>query len=94
MKWLKDRNVFINEAKLRDVILPKQAEAVAQVWGAKYLDYEEITPTKKIQQGKWKLSEEDKYLVLNTFTNSDVNKIFSLLKELPDAFAEFVSFVI
>ena len=29
MKWLKDRNVFINEAKLRDVILPKQAEAVA-----------------------------------------------------------------
>ena len=94
MKWLKDRNVFINEAKLRDVILPKQAEAVAQVWGAKYLDYEEITPTKKIQQGKWKLSEEDKYLVLNAFTDSDVNKIFSLLKELPDAFAEFVSFVI
>jgi hypothetical protein len=90
MKWLKNRNVFINEAKLRDVIFPSQAKVVAKMWGSKYLDYEEVTPTKKIQQGKWKLSEDDKYLVLNAFTDSNVKRIFEILGELPDAFAEFI----
>ena len=59
MKWILDRNQFLNEAKLRDVIFSKQAKAVSETWGEKYLDYEEITPTDKIKQGKWKLSEED-----------------------------------
>jgi hypothetical protein len=36
----------------------KQAIQVSERWGEKYLDYDEVTPTNKIQ-GKWKLSEED-----------------------------------
>ena len=56
MKWIKSRNQYINEAKLRDVILPRQAKEVSNVWGEKYLDYEEVTPTDKIIQGKWSAS--------------------------------------
>jgi hypothetical protein len=40
-------------------------------WGEKYLDYDEVTPTNKIIQGKWKLSEEDKYKAL-AFSNCDI----------------------
>ena len=60
MKWIKTRQQWLNEAKIRDVIFPKQAKEVASTWGKKYLEYEEITPTNKIKQGTWKLEEEDK----------------------------------
>ena len=91
MKWLKNRAQFINEAKIKDVILPSQINAIKDLWGEKYLEYEEVTPTNKIQQGKWKLSEDDKYAVLGEFTNSDVKNIFEIFRGLPDAFAEFIS---
>ena len=60
MKWIKTREQWLNEARIKDIILPKQAKAVAQQWGEKYLDYEEVDPTDKIKQGRWKLEDEDK----------------------------------
>jgi hypothetical protein len=60
MKWIKNRQQWLNEAKIRDVILPRQAKEVSSYGGDKYLDYEEIEATTKIKQGKWKLEEEDR----------------------------------
>ena len=54
MKWIKSRKRFlIKEAKLRDVIMDKQKNAVKNKWAEKYLDYEEIDATENIKQGKW-----------------------------------------
>lgn len=91
MKWIKSREQFLNEAKIRDVILPRQAKEVAKVWGEKYLDYEEIDPTPNIEQGRWKLSEEDKNLVLQAFFDCDLMKILQDLNGLPDKFNEILS---
>ena len=82
MKFIKSRNKFLNEekeAKIRELILPRQAAAIKEKWGEKYLDYEEIIPTDKIKQGKWKLTDEDKDAVLGAFfqTNmTSVNRFF------------------
>jgi hypothetical protein len=91
MKWIRNRNKFLNEAKLRDVILPSQAKAVAAKWGEKYLDYDEIEPTNKIEQGRWKLSEADKLKVFSYFMDCDMKVIQNLFKSLPPAFVQFVS---
>jgi hypothetical protein len=91
MKWILDRNRFLNEAKIRDVIFSKQAKEVIRTWGEKYLDYEEITPTDKIKQGKWKLSEEDKLNVLGHFFDCDMNNILKTFTDLPDRFASVLS---
>ena len=91
MKWILDRNQFLNEAKLRDVIFSKQAKAVSETWGEKYLDYEEITPTDKIKQGKWKLSEEDKLNVLGKFFDCDMNIVLKTFTDLPDKLASVLS---
>jgi len=91
MKWIKSRELFINEAKVRDVIFPRQAKEVAKIWGEKYLDYEEILPTSNIEQGKWLLSKEDKYEALKEFTGSDIEKLFELFNSLPEGFVEFIS---
>lgn len=96
MKWIKSRSRFISEAKVGEVIFPEQAKRVKEKWGAKFLDYDEVEPTNKIKQGKWKLSEEDKNLVLSAFFSAgrnkvniaDVQKKFSTL---PDKFAEIVN---
>ena len=42
MKWLKDRKRFLNEAKIGDVILPRQKKEFIEKWGEKYQDYEEV----------------------------------------------------
>lgn len=91
MKWIKNRKRFLNEAKIRDVIHPRQAKRVSEKWGEKYLDYEEVDPTDKIKQGKWKLSEEDKISVLSHFFGTydgpiDMGKIFKSFENLPDKF--------
>jgi hypothetical protein len=92
MKWIKDRNNFlIEEAKIRDVILPKQAEAVKRVWGEIWLDLEEIEPTPNIEQGKWKLSEEDKRKVLGTFFQVNIDEVYSIFESLPDKFVETIN---
>lgn len=91
MKWIRNRNKFLNEARLRDVILPTQAKAVAAKWGEKYLDYEEIEPTSSIEQGRWKLNYEDKMAVFSAFMDCDMDEIIQLFDDLPQAFANFIS---
>ena len=95
MKYIKSRNKFLSEAKIKDVVLKKQAQAIRSEWGAKFLDYEEITPTENIKQGRWKLSEEDKTKALNAFfsTNrqTDVKEAQNVFAGLPDKFAEIIS---
>ena len=96
MKWIKSRSRFINEAKVGDVINKEQIRRVKEKWGAKFLDYDEVEPTDKIKQGKWKLSEEDKNLVLSAFFSSgnskvDIAEVQKTFNTLPDKFAEIVN---
>jgi len=91
MKWIKDRQKFLNEAKLRDVIFARQAKEVSRIWGEKFLDYEEVTPTDKIKQGKWKLSDEDKNRVLGKFFDCDMLAVTNVFNSLNDKFAQVVS---
>jgi len=91
MKWIKDRQKFLNEAKLRDVIFSRQAKEVSRIWGEKFLDYEEVTPTDKIKQGKWKLSDEDKNKVLGKFFDCDMTVVNSVFNSLSDKFAEVLA---
>lgn len=91
MKFIKSRKKFLNEAKIRDVILPRQAKEVKSYWGEKFLDYEEVTPTNKIIQGKWKLSEEDKMKVLGAFFSCDMEDVYLTFKDIPDKFVEILS---
>ena len=91
MRWIKSRNKFLSEeAKIKDVIFPKQAERIKEKWGESFLELEEVDPTEKITQGKWKLEEEDKIKVFSAFFNVDVNKIYEDLSALPDKFAEIL----
>jgi len=82
MKWILNRQRFLNEAKIRDYLLEPQIKKVKSRWGEKYLDYEEVTPTKWINQGKWKLSEEDKYLALGAFFMCNFKRIFDDISKL------------
>jgi hypothetical protein len=91
MKYIKDREKFLNEAKLRDVIFQRQAKEVSRIWGEKFLDYEEVTATDKITQGKWKLSEEDKNKVLGRFFDADMQVVASIFSNLPDKFADVLA---
>lgn len=92
MKWIKTRNIFLSEeAKIKDIILPIQAKEVKRIWGEKYLDLEEVDPTDKIKQGKWKLSEDDKMNVLGTFFGVDLKDIYSKFEKLPDLFNEVLN---
>lgn len=91
MKWIKDRNKFISEAKLRDVIFARQAKEVSRIWGEKFLDYEEVTATDKIKQGKWKLSDEDKNKALGKFFDCDMTRVNDTFSGLSDKFAEVLN---
>ena len=91
MKYIKNRQKFLNEAKIRDVIFPRQAKAVASNWSEKFLDYEEVTPTTKIKQGKWKLSDEDKMNVLGKFFDCDMNVVYRVFTNLPDKLVEILA---
>ena len=96
MKWIKSRSRFVNEARIGDVINPEQAKRVKEKWGAKFLDYDEVEPTDKIKQGKWKLTEEDKNKVLSAFFSSgnskvDIAEVQKTFNTLPDKFAEIVN---
>ena len=90
MKWIKSRNNFLNEAKIKDLILPRQAKEVKSVWGEKFLEQEETIPTDKIKQGTWILSEEDKREVLSAFFNVDMNSLYQIFQNLPDKFCEIL----
>ncbi len=91
MKWIKNRKQFLNEAKLRDVIFPRQAKEVSRIWGEKFLDYEEVTPTEKIKQGKWKLSDEDKMKALGKFFDTDMKRVYDVFTSLNDKFASVIA---
>lgn len=96
MKWIKSRSRFINEAKIGDVINAEQASRVKEKWGAKFLDYEEVEPTDKIKQGRWKLSEEDKNEVLSAFFSSgrtkvDIAEVQKSFSSIPDKFVEIMN---
>ena len=91
MKWIKTRQQWLNEAKIRDVILPRQAKEVRERWGEKYLDYEEIEPTDKIVQGKWKVEDEDRIKVLSAFFDCDMGAIMKFFSSLPDKLNSVIS---
>lgn len=91
MKWIKNREKFLNEAKLRDVIFPRQAKEVSKTWGERFLDYEEVTPTDKIKQGKWKLENEDKMKVLGKFFDCDMTEVYNIFTGLNDKFAAAIA---
>lgn len=95
MKWIKNRSRFLNEAKIKDVILPRQIEEVAYKWSEKYLEYEEVEPTDKIKQGKWKLSKEDKIEVLSYFFGREddpinMKEVFEIFENLDDDFVKIL----
>lgn len=92
MKWIKNRKQYLNEAKIKDLVLPRQKKEISDVWGEKWLDYEEIDPTDKIKQGQWKLSEEDKDKVLGAFfgwqgSSINMEKVFSIFGNLTEHFS-------
>lgn len=91
MKWIKSRKLFLNEeAKIRDVIFPTQANQIKKEWGEQYLDLEEIEATDNIQQGKWKLSEDDKIEALSIFFGVKLKDIYEKLSTLPDRLSELI----
>lgn len=91
MKWIRSRNNFLNEAKLKDVILPKQSKEVKNIWGEEYLDLEEIEATEFIKQGKWKLSDEDKIEALGKFFNADLKSVYKFFGDLPERFNDVLN---
>lgn len=95
MKFLKNRLQFLKEAKVKDLILPRQASAVKRTWSEEYLEYEEVDPTPNIEQGRWKVSEEDKNLILGIFLGSnsnpiDMKDVFSYYGSFPDRLIEIL----
>ena len=86
MKWIKKRQQWLNEAKVRDVIFPRQAKEVSSYWGEKFLDYEVVEPTNKIVPGNFKLDEEDKMKALSAFFDCNMSEVMSLFSNLPDKF--------
>jgi hypothetical protein len=90
MKFIKSRDRFLREAKIGDVILPRQAEEVAEYWGKSYLDLEEIEPTSKIKQGSWVLSESDKNKVLSAFFGVDMEILMTKFESLSENFCRIL----
>jgi hypothetical protein len=86
MKWIKSRENFLSEAKIKDVILPTQKEVVVALWGERILDFEEIEATDNIIQGKWKLSEQDKIEALSTFFKARLDVVYEFFGRLPNEF--------
>ena len=92
MKWIKTRQKFLlEEAKIKDVIFPKQARQVKSQWGEKWLNLEEIEATDNIEQGRWKLSEEDKIRALGEFLQCDLEGVYEVFKNLPEKFVDAIN---
>jgi dsDNA-binding SOS-regulon protein len=92
MKWIKSRRKFIlDEAKIKDVILPKQKAKLVDRWGEKWLDLEQIDASDKIVQGKWKLTEEEKRKALGIFLTANIDNVYRIFENLPDKFIEAVN---
>lgn len=89
MKYIKSLDKFL-EAKVGELILPKQKEAFITNWGESLLDVEEVDPTDNIIQGEWKLSEEDKMKVLDAFFGVDLKFVKQLFDNLDVKFKKVV----
>ena len=88
MKFLSKRNQFLLEQDtIRSVIHPMQAAAVEAKWGSEFLDLKQIEATDKIQQGTWKLDDDDKMEILSAFFEADVEKMYENFANLSDHFA-------
>jgi len=90
MKFIKSRDKFLKEAKIGQLLLPRQAKEVAENWGKSYLELEEIDPTPKINQGSWVLTEEDKKKVLSVFFNVNMEVLESKFESLPEKFCKIL----
>jgi len=90
MKWIKSREKFLSEAKIGEVIFPRQSKEIKSVWGEKYLEYEEIEPTDKIEQGTWKLEESDKLSVLSAFFETNMERVLKIFELLPERFTTLI----
>lgn len=90
MKWLKTRKNFLREAKVGDSILPSQKKEVIKTWGEEWLDMEEVIATEHIKQCDEKLSEEDKYKVLDDLFGCDVKAAQEQYKDLPEKFINMI----
>ena len=86
MKWIKSREKFLSEAKIKDVILPPQKQVVKDMWGERILDLEEIEASDNIVQGKWKLTEEEKMKALSIFFSAKLDVVYKFFSELPTEF--------
>jgi hypothetical protein len=93
MKWIKGRQKFLAEAKIGDVVNPKQKEVITKRWGKKYLEYEEVEPEQEIKaiEGTWKLTPEQKYRVLDLFFKTNIRKAEEVFDNLPTEFIRVVS---
>lgn len=85
MKWILDLDRFF-EAKIGDLISDRQKREVKSVWGESYLDYEDVDPTDNIEQGEWKLSEDDKMDVMSKFFQTDMREVYRIFDKLSDRF--------
>jgi hypothetical protein len=90
MKWIKSRELFL-EAKIKKYLSDEEAKVVSDTWGSKYLEYEEVDVTDNIKQGMWKLSDDDKYEVLNKFFEVDIKEVENYFKNLPKTFIDIVN---
>lgn len=93
MKWIQSRPTFVTEhAKLKDVLLPKQADKIRDKWGEKWLELEEVEAVEDIDQGVWDISEEDKVAILGIFLGDvDLKKVYEELGKLPKKFVEILT---
>lgn len=92
MKWIKSRRNFIlDEAKIKDVILPPQKAKLVNRWGEKWLDLEQIDASDKIVQGKWKLTEEEKRKALGIFLTANIDNVYRIFENLPEKFIEAIN---
>jgi hypothetical protein len=93
MKFIKTRTMFLAEnilPKIGDVILPSQKKEVIKTFGERWINISTIRPTKKIKQGEWELSKEDKFKVLNVLFGCDIEEAQKQYADLPE---EFISIV-
>jgi hypothetical protein len=89
MKFLIKRNQFLSEeAKIKDVVPPRQIKQIEDMWGTEWLEYEEIEPTDKIQQGVWKLDHDDKIKIFSSFFDADINRVYKSFENLSDEFTK------
>lgn len=78
---------------LRDEITPIQASAVERAYGKTrgYLDSEPAKKTDKIPNGKWKLTNNERDMVIGSFFDVDLQVCKQLLNGLSDNFVNGVS---